>query len=88
MTTDHTPSTLPGAKKEADRLRSELVETLSAIEEKLNVPRRVGRGVEESKERLATLRSEKPAAFAAGALGVTAIVGTVAWRIARGIFSR
>ena len=63
-----------------EQARTELAETLSAIEDKFNVPKRVGRGVELAKDSFE--RNPVPW-YIGGAVVVAGVVGLVA----RAIFS-
>jgi hypothetical protein len=66
-------------RSEVDRVRAELADTLSAIEHKLNVPKRTG-------ETVRRLRDENPIALAGIVAGsVAAVAGAVvlAVRLAR-----
>lgn len=68
-----------------ERARAELVSTLNAIEDKLNVPRKVSRALARGKVAAAKLQHESPAAFLGGIAAVAVVAGTAAWAIARAI---
>ena len=78
-------ATNPGTPAEA---RAELVSTLNAIEDKLNVPRKVNRIVAQGKMQVATLQRENPAAIYAGIAAVASVAGLAVWAIVRGIANR
>lgn len=78
-------ATNPGTPSEA---RAELVATLNAIEDKINVPRKVNRLVAQGKKSVAQIQRDNPAAIYAGIAAVAAVAGLAAWAIARGIANR
>ena len=61
-----------------EQARTELAGTLSASEDKFNVPKRVGRGVELAKDSF--VRNPVPW-YIGGAVVVAGVVGLVAWAI-------
>ncbi|MET0933607.1 MAG: DUF3618 domain-containing protein [Mycetocola sp.] len=71
-----------------EQARAELASTLNAIEDKLNVPRKVSRAIARGKVQAAKLQRESPAAFIGGIAAVAAVAGTVAWAVARAIATR
>ena len=77
MTTD-----LPSDVKKA---RAELVSTLGAIEDKLNVPRRARLAVRRAGRRIEELRTENPIALAAVAVGAAALIGGAVWLVVRAV---
>lgn len=61
-----------------EQARTELAETLSAIEDKFNVPKRVNQGVEWVKDSF----DENPVPwYVGGAVVLAGVVGLVAWAI-------
>lgn len=68
-----------------EQARAELVSTLNAIEDKLNVPRKVNRAVARGRVAAAKLQRDNPAAFLGGIAAVAAVAGTAAWAIVRAI---
>jgi len=66
------------AEKSAEvrRARTELVATLNAIEDRLNVPKRVLRQVQRT-------RAEKPAVFYSAVAGAVGALGAVGWLAVR-----
>ena len=68
-----------------ERARAELVSTLNAIEDKLNVPRKVSRAIARGKVAVAKLQQENPSAVFAGIAAVATVAGTAAWAITRAI---
>ncbi|MFC4224149.1 DUF3618 domain-containing protein [Lysinibacter cavernae] len=77
-----------GASTEADieRLREEIGETLRALEEKLNVGKRVDEATDRAFVRVVELKRTKPIAFVAGVAGIAIIAGVVVWSTARKLF--
>ena len=71
-----------------EQARAELVSTLNAIEDKLNVPRKVSRAVARGKVAAAKLQRESPVAFIGGIAAVAAVSGTAVWAIVRAIAVR
>jgi hypothetical protein len=66
------------AKDQAMKARADLADTLDAIEDKLNVPKRVG----ELSDRAATAYRQNPIPFLIGGAAAAAVViGLVAWAI-------
>lgn len=79
VSTSSSVSTLSPAELKAHlaRTRAELAATLDAVEEKVNVPKRLDKAAARAKERLSTMRQENPvalAAIAAGALGLAGMI--------------
>ena len=71
-----------------EQARAELVSTLNAIEDKLNVPRKVSRALSQGKVEAARLQRQNPAAFFSGIAAVAAVAGTAVWAITRAIVVR
>ncbi len=71
-----------------EQARAELVSTLNAIEDKLNVPRKVSRAVARGKVTVARLQRENPTALVAGIAAVAVVAGAAAWAITRAIVNR
>ncbi|RLP71137.1 DUF3618 domain-containing protein [Mycetocola reblochoni] len=71
-----------------EQARRELAEALNAIEDKINVPKRVGRATDRARRRFAALADEKPAAAVAGIVGVAGLVGVGVWAVVRSVASR
>jgi hypothetical protein len=71
-----------------EKARAELVATLNAIEDKLNVPRKVSRAVARGRVAAAKLQRDNPAAFIGGIAAVATVAGTAAWAIVRAIATR
>ncbi|BDZ54605.1 DUF3618 domain-containing protein [Agromyces marinus] len=63
--------------------RDQLAGTLSALEEKLNVPKRVARASGRAKRRIRRFADEQPGAAIAVAVGVIAAVGVGVWLVVR-----
>ncbi|MET0480700.1 MAG: hypothetical protein ABWZ69_05035 [Mycetocola sp.] len=76
------------ARPTPEQARAELVSTLNAIEDKLNVPRKVSRAVARGRVAAAKLQKDNPAAFIGGIAAVAAVAGTAAWGIVRAIAVR
>jgi hypothetical protein len=71
-----------------EQARAELVSTLNAIEDKLNVPRKVSRAMARGRVAAAKLQKDNPAAFIGGIAAVAAVAGAAAWAIVRAIAVR
>jgi hypothetical protein len=71
-----------------EKARAELVSTLNAIEDKLNVPRKVSRAVARGRVAAAKLQRESPAVFLGGIAAVAVVAGTAAWAVVRAIATR
>ena len=65
------------------KARAELVATLNAIEDKLNLPKQARLAVERLGRRVQDLRTENPTALAAAAVGAAALIGGAVWLIVR-----
>ena len=75
---DNIDSTTQEAKRRAVKARDELAATLDAIEDKLNVPKRVG----ELSERASAAYRKNPVPWIiGGAAAAAVVVGLVAWAI-------
>lgn len=57
------------------RTRAELAATLDAVEEKVNVPKRLDKAAVRLKAKLRTMRQENPIALAAIGAGAIAVTG-------------
>jgi hypothetical protein len=62
-----------------ERARTELAFTLDALEDKLNVPKRIRHRMAKARARIRLLRDNNPGALAAVVVGVTAAVGAAAY---------
>ncbi|MCS4277998.1 MULTISPECIES: DUF3618 domain-containing protein [Mycetocola] len=78
MTVDKTP----------EEARAELVATLNALEDKLNVPKRVGGAVNRGKKKLKEFSTENPGGALGVAAAATVTVGLAAWGIVRALSRR
>jgi hypothetical protein len=76
------------ARAASQRARAEFAATLDALEDKLNVPKQVGRRVERAKRKLRRFADEQPAAAIAAAVGVVAVVGATVWLVVRANLDR
>jgi uncharacterized protein (UPF0147 family) len=73
--TDDKERQLSEIRSDIEATRQRLAETLDAIEERLDVPKRVRKAINDAIERLDTIRQERPEvvyAAIAGALGLVA----------------
>ena len=61
------------------RTRAELAATLDAVEEKVNIPKRLDKARVRTKAKLRTMRQENPAALAAITAGVFALAGVIVY---------
>jgi hypothetical protein len=79
MTSDNSSSVSGLSQEELTahlvRTRAELAATLDAVEEKVNVPKRLDRAAVRLKAKLRTMRQENPVALAAIGAGTIATVG-------------
>ncbi|MEO6826708.1 MAG: DUF3618 domain-containing protein [Microbacteriaceae bacterium] len=73
---------------EVERARTELAFTLDALEDKLNLPKRIRRRMARARARVRLLRDNNPAALAAVVVGVTAAVGAAAYFGVRAVQNR
>lgn len=71
-----------------EQARAALVDTLNAIEDKLNVPKRVGHAVDRGKEKVARLKRTNPGALIGGAAAIAVAAGGLTWAIVRGLTRR
>lgn len=76
-----------GIEDPVERARAELKATLAAIEDKANLPRRLGRAADERVTALRRFSRRYPVAAAGGALAVAAAIGGAVWGIVR-LYSR
>jgi len=87
------PSAVSGFSQEEltahlKRTRAELAATLDAVEEKVNVPKRLDKAAARLQARLRTMRRENPAALAAIGAGAVALAGLIAYAGYRSITRR
>jgi hypothetical protein len=71
------------ARVASQQARAEFAGTLNALEDKLNVPKQVGRRVDRAKTRMREFYDEQPGPAIAAAVGVVAAVGVCVWLIVR-----
>ena len=71
------------ARIASQQARAEFAGTLNALEDKLNVPKQVGRRVDRAKTRMREFYDEQPGPAIAAAVGVVAAVGVAVWLIVR-----
>ena len=79
---------MTGTNSSTEHARVELVSTLNAIEDKLNVPRKVSRALSRGRVEAAKLQRENPAAYIGGIAAVAVVAGTAAWALVRAIATR
>jgi hypothetical protein len=72
-------------RAEVERIRTELAQTLDAIEDKVNVPRKVKRAVDRTGARVRAFAKESPLAFAGVALAAAVIVGGVVVAVVKSV---
>ncbi|WP_159500667.1 hypothetical protein [Microbacterium sp. 18062] len=68
-----------GITDPVEKARAELKATLAAIEEKGNLPRRVGRATQKRVTRLRHFARTEPVAATAAVVGAAAAVGLAVW---------
>ena len=71
------------ARLNVEAARGDFVGTLNALEDKLNVPKQVGRARDRAVERVRKFADEQPVAAAAAAVGVALAVGGIVWLVVR-----
>jgi hypothetical protein len=76
-----------GIDNPVERARAELKATLAAIEDKANLPRRLGRATDERVAALRRFSRRYPVVAAAGALAAAAAIGGAVWGAVR-LYSR
>jgi hypothetical protein len=76
------------ARVASQRARADFAATLDALEDKLNVPKQVGRKVEQAQRRFRAFADERPVAAIAAAAGVAAAVGLAVWLVVRANLDR
>lgn len=72
-----------GIADPVEQARAELKAALAAIEEKANVPRRVGRAVDEGVARARAFQRRSPVAAAVAVVVGAAAVGAAVWGVVR-----
>ena len=72
-----------GIDDPVEQARAELKAALAAIEEKANVPRRVGRAVDEGVEKARAFQRRNPAAAAVAVVVGAAAIGAAVWGLVR-----
>jgi hypothetical protein len=70
------------------RIRSQLASTLDAVEEKVNISKRLDKAVARGQAKLRTMRQENPLALAALAAAALAVAGVVTYAAYRSITRR
>lgn len=73
--------TRPELKIEVQRARTDLADTLNAIEDKLNVPRKVQRVTDRWGRQVRRMKDDNPLALVGIAVGAAVVIGGVAWGI-------
>ncbi|WP_350348163.1 hypothetical protein ABIQ69_16260 [Agromyces sp. G08B096] len=73
------------ARANVELARADFVDTLNALEDKLNVPKQVSRATARTKVRLRRFAEEQPVAAAAAAVGVVVAIGGVVWLVVRNV---
>ncbi|QEO14335.1 DUF3618 domain-containing protein [Agromyces intestinalis] len=71
------------ARLQVERARADFAGTLNALEDKLNVPKQVGRATDRARVRLRRFANEQPVAAAAAAVGVVLVAGGIVWLVVR-----
>lgn len=72
-----------GITDPVERARAELKAALAAIEEKSNVPKRLGKATERGAAKARQFARKAPVAAAAAAIGVAAVAGLAVWGLVR-----
>ena len=76
------------AHDNARAARDQLAGTLNALEEKLNVPKRVARATDRAKRRARRFADEQPGAAMAAAASLVVAVGMGVWLVVRANLDR
>ena len=76
------------AHDNARAARNDLVSTLSALEDRLNVPKRAARATERAKRRLQRFADEQPGTAMTVAASVAVAVGVGVWLVVRANLER
>lgn len=72
-----------GVTDPVERARAELKAALAAIEDKANVPRRVGRALDDGIERARAFRRRNPALAAVALVAGAVVAGAAVWGFVR-----
>ena len=70
---------------DVEAARVQLAATLDAIEDRLNVPKRVKRATRQTTENIRTITRENPLVLVGIAVGAAAVVGGAVWAIVAAI---
>ncbi|WP_440312248.1 DUF3618 domain-containing protein [Leucobacter chromiireducens] len=73
---------------DATQARTELYDTLTQLQGRLNYAQRIDDSVADAKRRIAAEKEQNPLVFAAGVAGVAVAAGLVVWGIARAVSRR
>lgn len=80
----HKERALGEIRSDIESTREKLAETLDAIEDKLNVPKQVGKAASKARETFLDLQKDNPVVMYASAVAAVAVVGGfIAWRLVR-----
>lgn len=71
------------ARVASERARADFAATLNALEDKLNVPKQVGKRVDRARQKWRKFADQQPGAAIATAVGVVAAVGVCVWLVVR-----
>lgn len=78
-------STRVELRADVQTARAQLASTLDAIEDRLNVPKRVRRVTRDATENIKTMARDNPLALAGIAVGAAVVVGGAVWAIVAAI---
>ncbi|GAA1611815.1 hypothetical protein [Leucobacter chromiireducens] len=73
---------------DAQAARTELYDTLTQLQGRLNYAQRIDDSVANAKRRIVAEKERNPLAFVAGVAGVAVVAGLVVWGIARSVGNR
>lgn len=73
---------------DAQVARTELYDTLTQLQGRLNYAQRIDDSVANAKRRIVAEKERNPLAFVAGVAGVAVVAGLVVWGIARSVGNR
>lgn len=71
------------ARAQSELAREQFASTLDALEEKLNVPKQMGRARDRAKVRLRRLADEQPGVLIGAGVGAALAIGATVWLIVR-----
>ncbi|MGI6877312.1 hypothetical protein [Microbacterium sp. gxy059] len=84
MSTEQSPTVVPsGISDPVELARVELKAALAAIEEKSNIPKRIGRATDKAVRNARRLADRRPVVALAGIITLASATGCAVWGVAR-----